>query len=147
MEPRWCAYSGRAGARRWLGSHSVATPALLLLSLVLLAAVRPVAGYTEVSGCSPGSWVNVSGFTSPSGLNGVYAPYIYNSASSSGLPYTLPYTSWPPYTNWPSGMTCNLNSYFSGNVFPDGAFIPRPRVSYCCVLTASRRAYSFPRFL
>ena len=101
----------------------------------------------EVSGCSPGSWVNVSGFTSPTGLNGVYAPYMYNSAGFSDLSYTLPYTSWPPYTNWPSGMTCNLNSYFPGNVFPDGAFIPRPRVSYCCVLTASRRAYSLPRFL
>ena len=76
----------------------------------------------EVPGCSPGSWVNMSGYTSPSGLNGVYVPYIYNSTGFSGLPWTLPYTSWPPYTNWSSTMTCNMNSRVPGNVFPDGFY-------------------------
>ena len=123
-----------------------AAPSHALLLLALLSAARP-GDATSVAGCSSGSWVNVSGFTSPTGLNGVYVPYIYNSATELG--WTLPYASWPPYsgTGWPGGMTCDLNSHFSGNVFPDGAFIPRPRVSYCCVLTASRRAYSIPRFL
>jgi len=100
-------------------SGRVAAPLVLLL---FLATARP-ASTAEVAGCSPGSWVNVSGFVSPAALNGVYAPYIYNNASSAGLGWTLPYSRWPPYngTGWPSGLTCNMNSHF-GSSFPDGFY-------------------------
>ena len=102
-------------------SGRVAAPLALLH---FLATARP-ASAAQVAGCSPGSWVNVSGFVSPAALNGVYAPYTYNNASSAGLGWTLPYSRWPPYNGtagWPSGLTCNLNSYFSGNTFPDGFY-------------------------
>ena len=123
-EPRYAAamVSAFSCAKRRPPPSSGRVAAFLAL-LHFLAAARP-ASTAEVAGCSPGYWVNVSGFVSPAGLNGVYAPYIYNNASSSGLGWSLPYSSWPPYngTGWPSGMTCNLNSHFSGNTFPDGFY-------------------------